>query len=210
MSVAAARREVRLEWVVRGRPRSGEAVSGDLGLVRERADGAIVAAIDGLGHGAAAADAAGIAASAVLGGDPHDLLAVMERCHGALAGTRGAAVSLAWLSFADATLTWLALGDVEGRRLSARPGGGRDATLRLPGGVAGHDQPTLVPETVPMEHGDVLVLATDGVHAAFADDLDLTGPVSGVAERILGDDWDGTDDALVVVLRWLTDGSGVQ
>jgi negative regulator of sigma-B (phosphoserine phosphatase) len=134
----------------------------------------------------------------------------MHACHEELAGTRGAAVSLAWLSVPARTITWLALGDVDGRLLRGGRAGPGDAALLLPGGIAGHDLPTLVPETVEVIPGDVLVLATDGVDGDFADGLELSGPVSEIAERILRGHWDRSDDALVVVLRWLPDGQGAR
>jgi hypothetical protein len=51
-----------LDWKVAGRPLPGESESGDLGVVAAHADGALLAAIDGVGHGDAAAAAARAAA----------------------------------------------------------------------------------------------------------------------------------------------------
>jgi negative regulator of sigma-B (phosphoserine phosphatase) len=191
---------------VLSRPRAGEAVSGDLGLVRPVDGGALVAAIDGLGHGSAARAAAAVAAEVVARSEDRDVMALMSACHEALTGTRGAAVSLVWLCVPERTLTWLAIGDVDGRLLHGGRSGPRDAALLLPGGVAGHDVPTLVPETLPVAAGDVLVLATDGVDADFADALELSGTAGEIAERILRRHWDRSDDALVVVVRCLPDG----
>jgi negative regulator of sigma-B (phosphoserine phosphatase) len=207
VSAVASAADSPLEWAIRARPRDGEIVSGDVGLVKVVTGGAMVAAIDGLGHGAAAAAAAEIAAAVVSGSDDRSVTSVMERCHQELRRTRGAAISLAWLSFGARTMTWLALGDVEGRLLTARRRGGRDRTLRLPSGVVGHDQPTLVPETVEVRRGDVIVLTTDGVDGTFADALELAGATPDIAARILRTHWDGTDDGLAVVLRWLPDGA---
>ncbi len=192
-----------LEWAVLSRPRAGEEISGDLGVVRSVQGGLVLAAIDGLGHGEAARSAAGEAAQVVAHAQDGDVMALMAACHEALAGTRGAAVSLAFLPLPGRTVTWLALGDVEGRLLrGGRPGPG-DRSLLLPGGVAGHDLPTLVPETLEVAPGDVLVLATDGVDPGFADALELSGSAEEIGERILRGHWDRTDDALVLVLRRL-------
>ncbi len=197
-----------LEWAVLSRPRAGEAVSGDVGLVRAVDGGALVAAIDGLGHGAAARAAAALAAEVVARSEDRDVMRLMWACHQELSGTRGAAVSLAWLSISEGTLTWLALGDVEGRLLHGGRPGTAGASLLLPGGIAGHDLPTLVPETLGVAPGDVLVLATDGLDPDFADDLELSGTAGQIAERIVRRHWDRADDALVVVLRRLPDGGG--
>jgi negative regulator of sigma-B (phosphoserine phosphatase) len=57
--------------------------------------------------------------------------------------------------------------------------------------------------TVTMRPGDVLLLATDGVDASFADSLQLSGSSQTISERILSDHWKPPDDALVIVVRYL-------
>ena len=51
--------------------------------------------------------------------------------------------------------------------------------------------------------GDVLVLATDGIQAVFADSLDISGSAQAITERILAAHRRPTDDALVVAVRYL-------
>ena len=51
--------------------------------------------------------------------------------------------------------------------------------------------------------GDVLVLATDGIEARFADSLDISGSTQAISERILADHGKPSDDALVVAVRYL-------
>jgi negative regulator of sigma-B (phosphoserine phosphatase) len=192
---------------VLSRPRAGEAVSGDVGIVRVQAHGVLVAAIDGLGHGAVALSAARVAADVVGRSGDGDVMALMQACHEELARTRGAAVTLAWLAVPEWTMTWLAVGDVDGRVVHHGRSGPADSCLLLPGGIAGHDLPTLVPETLDVVPGDVMLFATDGVDGDFADDLELVGTAAQIAERILWRHWDRSDDALVVVLRRLPDGT---
>src|SRR3954449_7476897 len=103
-----------LEWAVATRALAGQGESGDAGLVVSLTGGALVAVIDGLGHGSAAATAARAAVrvlSAVAHGSTVDLA---RRCHAALQGTRGAVMTLACLDAARGTLEWLGIGDVEG------------------------------------------------------------------------------------------------
>ena len=59
------------------------------------------------------------------------------------------------------------------------------------------------PRRSTVRPGDVLVLATDGVEAVFADSLDISGSTQAISERILADHWKPTDDALVVAVRYL-------
>jgi phosphoserine phosphatase RsbX len=193
-----------VEWGVATRCRSGEATSGDLAVVSVLPHGALVAAIDGLGHGAEAAHAAR-AAAAVLRADPgQDLVGLLERCHVALKGTRGAALSLAFVSPATSGLSWLGVGNVEGRVLSADPSAPQPkGSLALTNGIPGHELPRLRPAALAVQPGDVLVLATDGIASAFADSLDISGSTRAISERILADHWKPSDDALVVAVRYL-------
>jgi serine phosphatase RsbU (regulator of sigma subunit) len=61
----------------------------------------------------------------------------------------------------------------------------------------------LRPATLPVRRGDVLILATDGIPGDFADPEDLSGTPKEIAERILEEQGKDTDDALVVVARYL-------
>lgn len=202
MAERAAREPV--EWGVAARCRRGEVTSGDLAVVTILPEGALVAGIDGLGHGSEAARAARRAAGVVRERPSRDLVLLVQRCHAALQGTRGAAISLAFVSAADGAVTWLGVGNVEGRVL----GGGASATrsqdsLALTSGVPGHELPTLRTAALTVRPGDLLVFATDGIEAAFADSLDISGSPQAISERILADHGRPEDDALVVAVRYL-------
>jgi negative regulator of sigma-B (phosphoserine phosphatase) len=193
-----------VEWGVAARCRRGEATSGDLGLVILLPEGALVAGIDGLGHGSEAARAARKAADAVRERPSRDLVSLFERCHAALKGTRGAAISLAFVSPSERGMTWVGVGNVEGRVLSGDPSATRPkGSLALVSGIPGHELPPMRTATLAVTPGDVLVLATDGIEAAFADSLDISGSTQAISERILADHWKPSDDALVVAVRYL-------
>jgi phosphoserine phosphatase RsbX len=193
-----------VEWDVAARSRPGEATSGDLAVVILLPEGALVAGIDGLGHGREAARAARRAAEVVRASPSQDLVLLVQRCHAALRGTRGAAISLAFVSPSESGMTWLGVGSVEGRVLS----GDRWATplkgsLALGSGVPGHELPAVRTATLSVRPGDVLVLATDGIEASFADSLDISGSTKAISERILAKHGKPSDDALVVAVRYL-------
>jgi phosphoserine phosphatase RsbX len=193
-----------VEWGLAARCRRGEATSGDRGVVALVADGAVVAGIDGLGHGVEAAHAAGTAADVVRSSPTADLAHLVKRCHAALRGTRGAAISLAFVSAQKSSITWLGVGNVEGRVLSANPGEMTPkASLGLGRGVPGHELPPVSAATVDVRPGDVLLLATDGIATAFADSLDVSGSTQAISERIVDKHWSRLDDALVVAVRYL-------
>jgi phosphoserine phosphatase RsbX len=198
----AARESV--EWGVATRCRRGEAMSGDLAVVTLLPAGALVAGIDGLGHGREAARAASKAAEVVRQSSNQDLVPLVHRCHAALRGTRGAAISLAFVSPSNSEMTWLGVGNVEGRVLSGDPSATRPkGSLGLERGVPGYELPTMRTATVDVRPGDVLVFATDGIESAFADPPDISGSPQAISERILADHWKRPDDALVVAVRYL-------
>jgi phosphoserine phosphatase RsbX len=195
-----------VEWCVAGRPIPGEEQSGDDALVLADDHAALVAAIDGVGHGTPAREAAEAAVASLREGPWDDLVSVTERCHEALRATRGAAVGLA-LFRDEGTVNWLGVGDISGRLVS---GGGLPAPagrwLGSQTGVAGDDDlPRLNPATIPVRRGDVLILATDGIDGAFADGVAASGTCEEIAERVLRDFARATDDALVVVARYLAE-----
>lgn len=196
-----------VEWAVRTRGRNGAAVTGDHGIVVEVGGGVLVAAVDGLGHGPAAAVAAQAAAAAVQRNADRtrsDLAALMIECHVRLRRTRGAAVSLAFLSAGTGEMTWLGVGDVEGRVIrSPRAGADGGLSLLVAPGLVGHELPALRAGTAAVLRGDLIAFASDGVRADFADRLSHAGSPASIAEQVLSDHWDGNDDALVIVLRWL-------
>ena len=193
-----------VEWGVAAQCRRGEATSGDLAIVTRLPDGALVAAVDGLGHGSEAARAAEVAGRVVRDSPSRDLVSLVERCHYALSDTRGAAISLAFVSLLKSTMTWVGVGNVEGRVMSGDPSATRlKGSLALESGVPGHELPSMRTATLDLRTGDVLFLATDGIGPAFADSLDTSGSPQAISERIMARHRRPSDDALVVAVRYL-------
>jgi negative regulator of sigma-B (phosphoserine phosphatase) len=195
-----------VEWCVAGRPIPREEQSGDDALVLADDHAALVAAVDGVGHGSRAREAAEAAVASLREEPWDDLVSVTERCHEALRATRGAAVGLA-LFRADGTVSWLGVGDISGRLVC---GGGLPVPtgrwLGSQSGVAGDDElPRLQPATIPVRRGDVLILATDGIDGAFGDGVGPSGTCEEIAGRVLRYFARATDDALVVVARYLAE-----
>ncbi|HVL50848.1 MAG TPA: SpoIIE family protein phosphatase [Actinomycetota bacterium] len=193
-----------LSSAVAERAMPGEYRSGDLSVVVPVVGGALVAVIDGLGHGMEAAAAATAARDTVrsCAGEPIEV--VLEQCHNALRGTRGAVITLAQVDQQRDELTWIGVGNVEGRIWPALPG----ATLNrqappLRGGVVGHALPKLRSSTLTLSRGDLLILSTDGVSNNFHEEFMLNGPVQQIADDIMDKHWTGKDDALILVARYL-------
>jgi negative regulator of sigma-B (phosphoserine phosphatase) len=197
-----------IEWGVATLTFPGQTDSGDRYVVKRVPGGVLVAAVDGLGHGADAAVAADTAVTVLETSSDDSLLALLGQCHDKLRATRGVVLSLASFSGRDNTLVWLGVGNVEGRLRRADPRGGlRDESLLLRGGVVGGQlsKPcaSMQPAVVPVTPGDMLVLATDGVRSEFAAALRPDEPPQRMADRILSQFRRATDDALVLVARYL-------
>jgi phosphoserine phosphatase RsbX len=193
-----------LERGVAGQPHAGEYRSGDLAVFAPSARGGLVAVIDGLGHGDAAADAAEAAAAILTEYANEPPQALLDRCHEELRHTRGAVMTLAWFDLEKRTMAWTGVGNVEARFV--RAGAGVDARHDSPvvlAGVVGYNLPQVRMSTVELEPGDAVALATDGVAADYSVSLESGVPAQQLAERVLERHGKGTDDALAAVVRYL-------
>ena len=192
-----------VEWAVAGRALPGQRVSGDRSVVLDAGDGSVLfAVLDGLGHGAAAADAADRAAQVLADNRAEPLDVLMVLCHRAMSDTRGAAVSLV-LFGGDDQVQWLGVGNVESRVVAIGPGKPElRATALLTGGIVGYLlPPNLQTQTLAIRPGDVLLMSTDGIVNDFVDTLDLARPVADIADDILRSNVKDTDDALILAAR---------
>lgn len=192
-----------LEWDAATMPMPGENVLGDRSVVAFAQEHMLLAAIDGLGHGPEAAAAAQIAANTLRDLAEQDVASAVLECHRVLGGTRGAALSLASINAREHTVTWLGIGNVESRLLHGAEPVPLGESLLLHKGIVGHDLPRLTPQTMPVARGDLLIFATDGIRRDFADDLIPHGSCREIADRILKQHAAGSDDALVLVARYL-------
>jgi len=195
-----------IEWGVASRALPGQTTSGDLSVVKPFADGVLVAALDGLGHGEEAATAAAVAAATLETHAAEPVAELFQRCHEALRSTRGVTLSVASLNLSRGQVAWLGVGNVEGVLL--RCGFARaeeEVPLLLRAGIVGHQLPSLEAEVLPLAAGDTLIFATDGIHTDFVRGSALKYPPRTAAENILAQHGKATDDALVLVARYLRD-----
>jgi negative regulator of sigma-B (phosphoserine phosphatase) len=187
-------------------PHAGQTVSGDRHTLSPFPDGMLLAVADGLGHGTEAAAAAD-AAIATLEAHPEEpVIALLKRCHEALKGTRGAALSLVSFNRTYSTITWLGVGNVEGvllLRADPQTPPAHDSIMLFPG-VVGHQMPALRAVVTPISAGDLLILYTDGIRRDFLSEPPIPGhSPQRIADRICSKYTKGTDDALVSVVRYM-------
>lgn len=193
-----------LEYGWAGSVLNGEAESGDLHVVLPRSEGALVAVIDGLGHGPEAAHAARAAADILTQKPSASVAELFECCHEGLRKTRGVVMSLATLDARSSTLEWFGVGNVEAALLRAEHGDARShASVTARGGVLGYRMPPVRTGTAKVAPGDLLVMATDGLHNGFASDIPLDWEPQAIADWLLAKYARGTDDALVLAARYL-------
>ena len=194
-----------LEWGVAAQALPGEATSGDRHVMQVFPSGALVAVIDGLGHGEEAATAAEIAVTTLIDHAQEPVITLLNRCHEELRGSRGVVMSMASFNAVEGTLTWSGVGNVEGMlRRAGGPANASDESLLLRGGIVGIQLPPLSASIIPVTPGDTLIFVTDGITPGFPDKLNLQDPPQELADRILAQHSKGTDDALVLIARYGT------
>jgi anti-sigma regulatory factor (Ser/Thr protein kinase) len=192
----------RPEVAIAGRPFPGERVSGDHAAYHRAADALTLIVCDGLGHGEQARIASARAVEIFSGRPTDPLEAILAEAHRELGATRGAVIALVRIREARRTVEIASAGNVETHlclpRAVRRFGGstvvvgarGRSLKLRL--------------ETAELSEGEVVVLSTDGISAAYPtlEDPQLLRQHPGViAQRIVETGAQSTDDALVLVVR---------
>ena len=193
-----------IQWGVDSKAIAGQRESGDLHLAKVYPNEALVAVIDGLGHGDGAALAAKTALRTLENSDGMWPISMVQRCHEELRSTRGVVMSLAMFRGSDDSMTWLGVGNVEaillhrGSRVASGP-----ETLLLRPGVIGDRLPTLAASTLHVGYGDTLILATDGIRPGYAEHVNGDEVPQHMADKILDQYGLDTDDSLVLVARYL-------
>jgi negative regulator of sigma-B (phosphoserine phosphatase) len=180
----------------------GQDESGDRHLICPGADVILVAAIDGIGHGKEAANAAKAATSVLMNRCNAPIIDLVERCHEELRSTRGVVMSVASIEASHGMMTWLGVGNVQGvlMRAGAREGTAQEVLL-LRSGVVGCQLPPLQAAVLPIANGDTVVFVTDGVRSEFVESLCALESPQRAADRILERYRSGNDDALVLIAR---------
>src|SRR5260221_6767625 len=189
---------------VASRALPGEVVCGDRHLIKPIRDGVLAAVVDGLGHGDEATAAAKTAIAVLESHAEESLTSLVKRCHEALTKTRGVVMTVATLRSFEGQLTWLGVGNVEAilLRVDRQAKLSSDRVL-LRSGLVGYQLPVLRATTLALAPDDLVIFATDGIDAAFAEGLVCSDSPQQLADDILERHFKGHDDALVLVVRYL-------
>lgn len=181
-------------------PKPGETECGDAWCYTERVEGVLVMAVDGLGHGLAAAQAANEACRVFESEKHRPAMRIMQSLHEALRPTRGAAATLLEIDWDAGRATSVAVGNVQ----AALANGNEIKRIAADNGIVGHviSRPReLVHECRP---DTTLIVHSDGLTANWHLER-YPGLMQHHAALIAGvlyrDCKRGRDDSLIVVIR---------
>jgi anti-sigma regulatory factor (Ser/Thr protein kinase) len=175
---------------------------GDTWAIAEDGGRTTAIVVDGLGHGARAADAARAAVAAFQVGCRDDLEKLARGVHAAMLSTRGGAVALCRLDPQQQRADFVGVGNVAGRLVG---NGSSRAMVSMSGTLGVEVTPPRI-RKLTYELGDcaAVVMSSDGVRDGFdvdahpgllwRDPLVIAGVIHGERAR-------GNDDATVVVVR---------
>lgn len=182
-------------------PKAEETVCGDDWGLTSYPDGASLFVVaDGLGHGLAAADAAGLAVRAVGGGREMGAAEAMSIIHSALRSTRGAAVATAFIPPGQRSIRFSGVGNISAFIVER----GASKTLVSHNGIVGHSARRIQEFEYAWPAGALLIMHSDGVSGRWNLD-DYPGLISRdpsiIAAVLYRDYTRRRDDSLVVVAR---------
>ncbi len=113
-------------------------------------------------------------------------------------------MSVASIDNRTSRVSWAGVGNVDAWLLRPHTHDGKARTsLVTRGGVLGREVPPLTPVSLPLDPGDILVFATDGIREGFIEGMSLEDAPQRAASRIMATHGKGTDDALVLVAKYL-------
>jgi negative regulator of sigma-B (phosphoserine phosphatase) len=192
-----------LEYGVASVTAPDQDASGDRHLVKTIHDGALLAVVDGSGHGKDAGVPASLAVETLETHADEDVVVLFQRCHERLRSTRGAVMSIASINAAQSTLTWAGVGNIEGMifHCGSSPPEAIDRLLLRPG-IVGYRLPSVEALALPIAPGDLIVLATDGIKPDFEGQIMPEEHPRIIANKISCGYSKRRDDGLVLVARY--------
>lgn len=181
-------------------PKPGEFECGDTWCYVERAGGALVMGVDGLGHGLGAAQAASMACEVFMTEKTRAPGAVLERIHTNLRATRGAAAIVIEIDWDNGRLLAAGIGNVIAAIVQ------NNSAKRIPSynGIVGHATPRIRELSYPIAPTAAIVFHSDGLTAAWQPERYpglMQHPCATIAGVLYRDCKRGRDDSMVVALR---------
>jgi anti-sigma regulatory factor (Ser/Thr protein kinase) len=140
-------------------PKQGEDISGDAWAYQVDVDRGLLLVVDGLGHGAAAANAASQAVRIFQ--DHHHLSpgAIVEAAHAALRSTRGAVLAIAEIDFEQQSVRFAGIGNISASIFSFT----KHQNLLSHNGTVGHEIRKIQEFSYPWYANGLLIMHSDGL-----------------------------------------------
>ena len=184
-------------------PKSGEVECGDTWCYVERAGGALVMGVDGLGHGLGASQAATLACEVFMTEKTRAPGAVLERIHMSLRTTRGAAAILMEINWDQGQLLASGIGNLVAATIEG------SAAKRIPSynGIVGHATPRIRELSYPLSPQATVLFHSDGLSATWQPERYpglMQHSCAAIAGVLYRDCKRGRDDSMVVALRRAT------
>lgn len=181
-------------------PAPREVECGDTWCYVERAGGALVMGVDGLGHGLGAAQAASMACEVFMTEKTRAPGLVLERIHTNLRTTRGAAAIVMEADWDAGQLLAAGIGNLVAAVVE------NGAAKRIPSynGIIGHASPRIRELSYPLGPTGILVFHSDGLSAAWQPERYpglMQHSCAAIAGVLYRDCKRGRDDSMVVALR---------
>lgn len=182
-------------------PVAGEMRCGDAWDHQDQSGRRLIMVADGLGHGAAAADASQEAIATFRANLHRSPKEIIEAAHGRLQKTRGAAVSVAEIDFERGVVRYSGIGNVAGTIVA----NGKTRSMVSHNGIVGHAASENIREfTSPWQPEALLIMHSDGLTTRW--NLDRyqglqVKPPTLIASVLYRDFKRERDDATVVVSR---------
>lgn len=145
------------------KPMTGEDVSGDAWAFRHQGKEIQLIVADGLGHGLMAARASAEAIAAFRRGTDRSPAGMLRDVHGALRGTRGAAVAVACIDCEAGSVRYAGIGNIAGVILGA----GKPVMMISHNGTAGYQLPRFQEFSYPLAENALVVMHSDGLHTSW-------------------------------------------
>lgn len=189
-----------LECAYFTRPCLGERVNGDGVLLERRGDQALLALLDGLGHGRAAHEVSVAAVRHLRESWPSDAAEAMRDLNDRLTGSIGAAAGVALLQVNTRRLSFVGVGNTVARLMAT------GTRLYSVEGNLGTRLRTLREQSVSLGNGDLVLFYTDGVRDRFKlDEYPQMSyePAKTVAQTVVERFGRSHDDATCIALRCL-------
>jgi anti-sigma regulatory factor (Ser/Thr protein kinase) len=181
-------------------PKPGEVECGDVWCYVERAGGALVMGVDGLGHGLGASQAAALACEIFMTEKTRAPGAVLERIHTNLRTTRGAAAIVMEVDWDQGRLLASGIGNL----VAAIVDSGSMKRIPSYNGIVGHATPRIRELSYPILPSSAIVFHSDGLTGSWQSERYpglLQHSCATIAGVLYRDCKRGRDDSLVVVLR---------